>query len=59
MLKKIKSSKTDQNFHFNNISDCFIRIDYFDETGYKKKKYDVPLKYILNSKYEYPLNYPK
>jgi hypothetical protein len=36
---------------FNNINDYVIRIDYYDDNGSKKRKYNVPLKYILNNSY--------
>jgi hypothetical protein len=50
MLKKLNLQNNDQkNILFNNINDYVIRINYYDDNGSKKKKYNVPLKYILNN----------
>ena len=50
MLKKLNLQNNNQkNILFNNINDYVIRIDYYDDNGSKKKKYNVPLKYILNN----------
>ena len=52
MLKKLNlQNKNQEKFLFNNINDYVIKIDYYDEKGSKKKKYNVPLKYILNNSY--------
>ena len=51
MLKKLNSQDYNKNFLLNNINDYVIRIDYYDDNGSKKKKYNVPLKYILNNSY--------
>jgi len=52
MLKKLNLQNNNQkNILFNNINDYVIRIDYYDDNGSKKKKYNVPLKYILNNCY--------
>ena len=52
MLKKLNLQNNNQkNILFNNINDYVIRIDYYDDNGSKKKKYNVPLKYILNNSY--------
>lgn len=52
MLKKLNLQNNNQEkFLFNNINDYVIRIDYYDDKGSKKKKYNVPLKYILNNSY--------
>ena len=50
MLKKLNLQNNNQEkILFNNINDYVIRIDYYDDKGSKKKKYNVPLKYILNN----------
>lgn len=52
MLKKLNLQNNNQEkILFNNINDYVIRIDYYDDKGSKKKKYNVPLKYILNNSY--------
>ena len=52
MLKKLNLQNNNQEkFLFNNINDYVIKIDYYDDKGYKKKKSNVPLKYILNNSY--------
>jgi len=52
MLKKLNLQNNNQEkFLFNNINDYVIKIDYYDDKGTKKKKYNVPLKYILNNSY--------
>ena len=52
MLKKLNLQNNNQEkFLFNNINDYVIKIDYYDDKGSKKKKYNVPLKYILNNSY--------
>ena len=52
MLKKLNVQNNNQEkFLFNNINDYVIKIDYYDDKGSKKKKYNVPLKYILNNSY--------
>jgi len=52
MLKKLNlQNKNQEKFLFNNINDYVIKIDYYDDKGSKKKKYNVPLKYILNNSY--------
>jgi len=52
MLKKLNLQNNNQEkILFNNINDYVIRIDYYDDDGSKKKKYNVPLKYILNNSY--------
>ena len=52
MLKKLNLQNNNQkNILFNNINDYVIKIDYYDDKGSKKKKYNVPLKYILNNSY--------
>jgi hypothetical protein len=50
MLKKLNLQNNNQEkILFNNINDYVIKIDYYDDKGSKKKKYNVPLKYILNN----------
>jgi hypothetical protein len=52
MLKKLNLQNNNQEkILFNNINDYIIKIDYYDDKGSKKKKYNVPLKYILNNSY--------
>jgi hypothetical protein len=52
MLKKLNLQNNNQEkFLFNNLNDYVIKIDYYDDKGSKKKKYNVPLKYILNNSY--------
>lgn len=53
MLKKLNLQNNNQEkILFNNINDYVIKIDYYDDKGSKKKKYNVPLKYILNNSYQ-------
>ena len=49
MLKKLSSQDYNKNTLLNNINDYVIRIDYYDDNGSKRKKYNVPLKYIFNN----------
>ena len=49
MLKKITSQNYNKNTLLNNINDYVIRIDYYDDNGSKRKKYDIPLKYVFNN----------
>ena len=49
MLKKLTSEDYTKNTLLNNINDYVIRIDYYDDNGSKRKKYNVPLKYIFNN----------
>ena len=52
MLKNLNLQNNNQKeILFNNINDYVIKIDYYDDKGSKKKKYNVPLKYILNNSY--------
>jgi len=50
MLKKFTSQDYNKNTLLNNINDYVIRIDYYDDNGSKRKKYNVPLKYVFNNK---------
>ena len=47
MLKKFTSQDYNKSALLNNINDYVIRIDYYDDNGYERKKYNVPLKYIF------------
>ena len=49
MLKKFTSQDYKNYRLLNNINDYVIRIDYYDDNGSKRKKYNVPLKYIFNN----------
>ena len=49
MLKKLTSQDYNRNILLNNINDYVIKIDYYDDNGSKRKKYNVPLKYIFNN----------
>ena len=49
MLKKLTSQDYTKNTLLNNINDYVIRIDYYDDNGSKREKYNVPLKYIFNN----------
>ena len=49
MLKKFTSPDYNKNTLLNNINDYVIRIDYYDDNGSKRKKYNVPLKYVFNN----------
>ena len=49
MLKILKSQDYKKNILLNNINDYVIRIDYYDDNGSKRKKYNVPLKYVFNN----------
>ena len=52
MLKKLNLQNNNQEkILFNNINDYVIKIDYYYDKGSKKKKFNVPLKYILNNSY--------
>ena len=56
MLKKLTSQDYTKNTLLNNINDFVIRIDYYDDNGSKRKKYNVPLKYIFNNNNSISLN---
>ena len=49
MLKKLTLQDYTKNKLLNNINDYVIRIDYYDDNGSKRKKYNVPLKYVFNN----------
>ena len=49
MLKKLTSKDYNKNLLLNNINDYVIRIDYYDHNGSKRKKYNIPLKYVFNN----------
>ena len=56
MLKKLSSQEYKKNKLLNNVNDFVIRIDYYDDNGSKKKKYNVPLKHIFKSYYSISSN---
>ena len=56
MLKKLTSQDYNKNILPNNINDYVIRIDYYDDNGSKRKKYNVPLKYVFNNNNSISLN---
>ena len=57
MLKKLKSQDYKKNIFLNNINDYVIRIDYYDDNGSKRKKYNVPLKYVFNNNHIFLNNF--
>ena len=57
MLKKFTSQDYNKNTLLNNINDYVIRIDYYDDNGSKRKKYNVPLKYVFNNNNSISSNY--
>jgi hypothetical protein len=54
MLNELKPNKNDKQILLNNLNDYIIKIDYYDDKGFKKKKFDIPLKYILANKNNMP-----
>jgi len=44
MLNELKPNKNDKQILLNNLNDYIIKIDYYDDNGFKKKKFDIPLK---------------
>ncbi|MBL6851024.1 MAG: hypothetical protein ACO3NN_03735 [Candidatus Puniceispirillales bacterium] len=54
MLNELKPNKNDKQILLNNLNDYIIKIDYYDDNGFKKKKFDIPLKYILANKNNMP-----
>ena len=55
LSEKIKNRKTyifQQKL--NNLSDCVIKIDYFDKKGAKNFVNNIPVTYILNPTMELP-----
>ena len=50
LLKEIKVSKTNTSKHIlNNLDGYIIKINYFDQKGFKDFENDIPLNHILNS----------
>ena len=48
--KEIKVSKTNTLKHIlNNLDEYIIKIDYFDQKGFKDFENNIPLNYIFNS----------
>ena len=50
-LQKIDKYTNKEKYLLNNLNDFIIQIDYFDHKGVKKRKNNIPLKYIFNSKF--------
>ena len=51
LLKEIKVSKTNTLKHIlNNLDEYIIKIDYFDQKGFKDFENNIPLNHIFNSK---------
>ena len=48
--KEIKVSKTNTLKHIlNNLDEYIIKIDYFDQKGFKDFENNIPLNHIFNS----------
>ena len=48
--KEIKVSKTDTLTHaLNNLDEYIIKIDYFDQKGFKDFENNIPLNHIFNA----------
>ena len=55
LLKEIKVSKTSNSKHIlNNLDEYIIKIDYFDQKGFKDFENNIPLNYIFNSNIKSP-----
>ena len=55
LLKEIKVSKTNTSQHvLNNLDEYIIKIDYFDQKGFKDFENNIPLNYIFNSNIKSP-----
>ena len=53
--KEIKVSKTNTSKHIlNNLNEYIIKIDYFDQKGFKDFENNIPLNYIFNSNIKSP-----
>ena len=53
--KEIKVSKTNTLKHIlNNLDEYIIKIDYFDQKGFKDFENNIPLNYIFNSNIKSP-----
>ena len=50
LFKEIKVSKTNTSKHIlNNLDEYIIKIDYFDQKGFKDFENNIPLNHIYNS----------
>ena len=55
LLKEIKVSKTNTSKHIlNNMDEYIIKIDYFDQKGFKDFENNIPLNHIFNSNIKSP-----
>ena len=55
LQKEIKVSKTNTLKHIlNNLDEYIIKIDYFDQKGFKDFENNIPLNYIFNSNIKSP-----
>ena len=55
LLKEITISKTNTSKHIlNNLDDYIIKIDYFDQKGFKDFENNITLNHIFNSKIKSP-----
>ena len=55
LLKEIKVSKTNNSKPIlNNLDEYIIKIDYFDQKGFKDFEHNIPLNYIFNSNIKSP-----
>ena len=53
--KEIKVSKTNTLKHtLNNLDEYIIKIDYFDQKGFKDFENNIPLNHIFNSNVKSP-----
>ena len=53
--KEIKVSKTNTLKHIlNNLDEYIIKIDYFDQKGFKDFENNIPLNHIFNSSLKSP-----
>ena len=53
--KEIKVSKTNTLNHIlNNLDEYIIKIDYFDQKGFKDFENNIPLNHIFNSSIKSP-----
>ena len=49
LLKEIKVSKTNTSKHIlENLDEFIIKIDYFDQKGFKEFENKIPLNHIFN-----------
>ena len=50
LLKDTEVSKTNTSQHiFNNLDEYIIKIDYFDQKGFKDFENNIPLNHLFNS----------